>query len=104
MTDELLSRIRTEFEAWTRGEGRGSPVYYIPDLLVEIERLRQDLGKLLGVAQTYMNADGQVRGEAFRDLAGTVAFMLHPELDPYGWPAVAAKLQNQLEATRSESV
>jgi hypothetical protein len=73
----------------------------------ENTRLRQELAaalgnysKLYGCVRTYVEADPQVRGEAYRDLAATLEYC-----DGYdanmGWPACYQRLKGELAAARA---
>lgn len=71
----------------------------IRELCDEIELLRGDYAKLHGVVQTYINADPHVRGEAYRDLTGTLEYLTGSD-ELYGWPAVWQRHKAEIERLR----
>jgi hypothetical protein len=62
----------------------------------EILRLRGDYAKLHGVVESYINAPAQVRGEAYRDLQGTMDHLAGRN-DGLGWAACWQKQQAEIE-------
>jgi hypothetical protein len=66
----------------------------------EIERLRADYAKLHGVVETYISAPGQIRGDAYRDLTGTMDHLAGRD-DGLGWAACWQKQQVEIERLRA---
>lgn len=66
----------------------------------EIDRLRADYAKLHGVVTTYVDAPGQCRGEAFRDLAGALAYLAKAD-EIYGWPACYERERKEVARLRA---
>lgn len=67
----------------------------------EIARLEGNYAKLHGVITTYIDADPMVKGEAFRDLAATLAHLEGYNPD-YGWPAVYDRQIIRIAALETE--
>lgn len=83
------------------GDSHGVP--NVADLMeMVVERLRGDLGKLLGVVETYISADPMVKGEAFRELDSTARWIRGQRDDLLGWPACWEKAQTELKQLRGE--
>jgi uncharacterized small protein (DUF1192 family) len=73
----------------------------VEELTGEIERLRADYAKLHGAVETYIDAPAQIRGEAYRDLAGTMEHLAGRD-DGLGWAACWRKQQAEIERLRAE--
>jgi hypothetical protein len=69
------------------------------DQAAEIERLRADYSKLHGVVETYIDAPAQIRGEAFRDMAGTMEHLAGRD-DALGWAACWKKQKDEADCLR----
>ena len=65
----------------------------------EIERLQGDYAKLHGVVETYINAPGQLKGEAFRDLCGTMEYLAGRD-DALGWAGCWQRQKAEIERLR----
>lgn len=92
--EEAIKIVNTKANLRTRYEGQDA---FLDEVLVaEIERLRVDYARLHGVVQTYINADPQVRGEAYRDLAGTMEHLAGAD-ETYGWPAVWQRQRAEID-------
>lgn len=64
----------------------------------------EDHAKLLGVVRTYCDSPGQIRGEAYRDMAGTLDAIDKPELvERYGWPACYERLKQRVAELEAEN-
>jgi hypothetical protein len=63
----------------------------------------EKLGRLLGAVKTYIDAPGQLKGEAFTEMAATAALIDGKEYIGHHWPYVVEKMTNAvktyLEAT-----
>lgn len=63
--------------------------------LAEIARISTNYAKLHGCVQAYIQADPQIRGEAYRDLAGTMEHLAGRD-DALGWPALCRRLDEKI--------
>ena len=67
----------------------------------ENQKLKGDYAKLHGCVQAYIDAEPQVRGEAYRDLTGTMEHLAGAD-DALGWPAVWARQQAKIERLKQQ--
>ena len=97
-TDERV----LETENATEAEGRID--HPVEALLAERDLYRNQVARIVGCFRAWADAREnapQAAGEAFRDLAGTIDAIAHPEHDLYGWPAAYQKLAAQNDRLRA---
>jgi hypothetical protein len=67
-------------------------------LATELQASRQQLGRIVGTVRTYCNVPPQVRGEAYRDMAETLAWIDGERDDLCGWPACYERMKSERDA------
>jgi hypothetical protein len=65
-----------------------------------VDRLTADYAKIHSCVQAYLDAPGQIRGEAFRDLAGTMEHLSGRD-DAQGWAACYRRSEAEIERLRA---
>jgi hypothetical protein len=85
------------------GEAYDARIRELAEARAEIERLQKlvdrltaDYAKIHSCVQAYLDAPGQIRGEAFRDLAGTMEHLSGRD-DAQGWAACYRRSEAEIE-------
>ena len=103
--NDLPKRLRLQADNYLSRTTSGKLLHEAADeidrLKAELAAAKTDLARLAGTCHTYCDAPAQIRGAAYRDMAGTLAALDGHWDEAYGWPACYRRVERERDDARA---